>query len=1117
MTDDLKELINDVNSLYKDQSFSYDLAQLNSKAMLQELTPEKGQNLTFDIIQFIKNLTIATYSIEKIAQISIDKLEEINKQVLEIAKAWENLIFMKPAMHTTSIINSSILYELAGYQANSSGLIKTIYNKIDHEKTNFNSIVINYLLRRFVNTFKLSKQITDQKGPFTLDELALLVCAKGFLEICKYFLTGNLSAYHNAISLFTKSLEVYSKLHKIHESTIIHGIISILPIMKNKSTWNYFKNKSINDAPEWQKYLKLLARGTGHDLLKGTSISELWKSQIEVLNGNLLEGNNAIIKMPTSAGKTRIAEMAIVHSLIKKRGQKCIFIAPFKSLIDELEQSFSNVFSELNFKISTMFEYYISKDEFQEILAQDSDLLVLTPEKMDMLYRTRPDIIENTSLIIIDEGHILNEGTRGIKFELLINRLKRRYPNLQYIILSAVIPDKTIEDFSEWFDINQHQIVNSSWRPIIQRIASFEWKKNNGDLTYVGSESIKEYVPNIIKKNDYSIIENGLMKKKVFPDGKSKSQTAAELAWKFYELGSVLIFCSQKNYVKSVGTALLQEIRMIEREGNEPYRRVSENNSLSIPIAKNWLGSDHMITNLLEYGIGIHHGSLPDILKRAIESDFKSHKLNILISTNTLGQGVNLPIRTVIIHSCWRQRPIKERISAREYWNIVGRAGRAGEETQGLAIHVIHNDIDKADFRHYLENRTNLEKIESALFSLLKKLSRGILDSNDFIERLDAEMLIMLAEENLTDSQDILSLFNHTLASIQIRKDSNYEYYQNLFLENMIESYDSVRDTINFKYLPVFKKTGLSSDSCIKIANFIIQNQVWVKDFIQVSSIDETIKTLLDFLVDLKEFSYDKDIGIDYFELFQEWMKGENIKSILRKYDDIITPEEISRFIESNFSNTLPWIVSGFTQIFIAVNDIKESEISDYIKFLPAMIKNGVPTPAASWAISLGIPYRHTAIDISNMFEQENFKGYDDFIKYVSRLTIDDLVNVYGLESPLLEEVYKKLIKITSFETSEEIDLPYETFIAGVKYADVSAASRIRIGDTLRLVREYENKVDRNAIRLEYDGKHVGYVGKQLSKAIAFEIDAGLEVNSIVIEVYKEKIPAIKIRIANEN
>jgi hypothetical protein len=183
MTDDLKELINDVNSLYKDQSFSYDLAQLNSKAMLQELTPEKGQNLTFDIIQFIKNLTIATYSIEKIAQISIDKLEEINKQVLEIAKAWENLIFMKPAMHTTSIINSSILYELAGYQANSSGLIKTIYNKIDHEKTNFNSIVINYLLRRFVNTFKLSKQITDQKGPFTLDELALLVCAKGFLEI----------------------------------------------------------------------------------------------------------------------------------------------------------------------------------------------------------------------------------------------------------------------------------------------------------------------------------------------------------------------------------------------------------------------------------------------------------------------------------------------------------------------------------------------------------------------------------------------------------------------------------------------------------------------------------------------------------------------------------------------------------------------------------------------------------------------------------------------------------------------------------------------------------------------------------------------------------------------
>lgn len=111
----------------------------------------------------------------------------------------------------------------------------------------------------------------------------------------------------------------------------------------------------------------------------------------------LLDGNNAIMKIPTSAGETRIAEMAIVHTLIKDKGHKCIFIAPFKSLIDEIEQSFSNVFSELNFKIITMFEYSITNDEFQQKLVQDSDLLILTPEKMDILYRTRSDIIEGTS------------------------------------------------------------------------------------------------------------------------------------------------------------------------------------------------------------------------------------------------------------------------------------------------------------------------------------------------------------------------------------------------------------------------------------------------------------------------------------------------------------------------------------------------------------------------------------------------------------------------------------------------------------------------------------------------------------------------------------------------
>src|SRR2546429_9956712 len=103
----------------------------------------------------------------------------------------------------------------------------------------------------------------------------------------------------------------------------------------------------------------------------------------------------------------------------------------------------------------------------------------------------------------------------------------------------------------------------------------------------------------------------------------------------------------------------------------------------------------------LHYRVGLHYGPLPDPVRQAVEDDFRSGSIKILVSTNTLGQGVNMPVKTAIIYSLERsywdeknKRHVHQPIKKRDFWNICGRAGRAGKETEGQIIFVISSSRD---------------------------------------------------------------------------------------------------------------------------------------------------------------------------------------------------------------------------------------------------------------------------------------------------------------------------------------------------------------------------------------------------------------------------------------
>jgi len=1137
-----ESLTKNILSLFNNPSFQTEVAQIRAKALLKEVSGQiPSYNWTYIASRVVRNITAAIFDIETISQTDLNKLKVAEVATRQFALTWESLAKLgERTSRDAALINAAVAYELAGYQANAACLARQLGHAFyEIEKPTVVELTSAFLQRLFLQVIILAERLRKEPevGKFThsqlLEAIALALVGEGFTYASKYFLNGDEHALAQARVSFRESEQSFASLGYVAESNLVRSIGSLLPVMQKRAIWAILAH-IVRDNRRWNRYLKLLARGTGLNLLNSPSVSELWPSQIYVLEKGLLSSDSSkIIRLPTSAGKTRIAELAIVHTLVTKPGAKCVYIAPYRALVWELEQAFLNLFGDLGFRVSSVIGTYES-DNFEQLLVADADILVMTPEKLDLLQRAQPEFLNNVRLFVLDEGQIVQDQHRGVKFELLLTRLKRRLPHARFLFLSAVVPKETLEDFARWFNANPiDDVLSSDWRPSIQRFAKFEWRGDTGVIRYPSTEDIQilqEFISGVIKQQTYEYVNpiTGRLNRKRFPDINSKAQTAAELAFKFAELGPVLVFCSQPNFVEAVARSLEMRLDLARKRDEQiPGYFLTTSSTRSVRSAQEWLSDNHATTKLLKSGIAIHHGNLPDALRKSIELDFRDRQYRILIATNTLAQGVNLPIRTVIVHSCWRHRIEEppERISARDYWNIAGRAGRAGRETEGTIIHIVTKESDERDFQYYLDHRKEVEPVSSALFQLLVDLLFERLTESALSERLDPETLALLVEEGIEFFSDeiIETILNETLVQTQATRSGVDTKGLRRAFQGSAESI--TRRVPDKSYWSVYSSTGLSSNSCEILRSYIIRNKDIVFNLLKKAgpaNIADMTKMLLEACLTLPEMRSDQEFGVSYNELLQSWLSGTSINEIIAEFEEQVTSlEELANFIEDFFAFRLPWGISAFLRIAIKELGLKSEELSDFALFFPTMVKFGVPMPAASWALSAGIPFRKTGIAIAAKYSQETSQpNFKDFTEWLGKLHSEELRYEFGLVGPVLEDVSKALSRsgfnplLRKFSSSEEI-LPYETYVRGITYENrFIVASSARIGQSVDLVRDYDNPVDHNAVKVELNGQTLGYLERQLAQLVATDMDCGLSIKGTIIEIERTtQIPQIKIRL----
>jgi replicative superfamily II helicase len=100
-----------------------------------------------------------------------------------------------------------------------------------------------------------------------------------------------------------------------------------------------------------------------------------------------------------------------------------------------------------------------------------------------------------------------------------------------------------------------------------------------------------------------------------------------------------------------------------------------------VVLAAKHLGAEHELVGWLRLGIAYHHARVPEALRVRIEDAFRGGALQVLACTATLSQGVNLPVKTLIVSHALRGH--EDPVSVRDFWNVAGRAGRANRETRG--------------------------------------------------------------------------------------------------------------------------------------------------------------------------------------------------------------------------------------------------------------------------------------------------------------------------------------------------------------------------------------------------------------------------------------------------
>lgn len=416
------------------------------------------------------------------------------------------------------------------------------------------------------------------------------------------------------------------------------GISKKDPKIKSKSPEKRIDINDLNLSPAIKKFYT------------DSGIVSLYPPQSEAIEAGLLDGKNIVAAIPTASGKTLLAEFVMLQSVLneEKKG-KALYIVPLRALASEKYERF-RTFETLKKSDGRGVSAGIATGDFdsRDEWLGNFDIVVATSEKVDSLLRNKSHWMEEITVVIADEIHLVDSPDRGPTLEIVLAKLIKQKP--QIIALSATIGNAG--DVAKWLCAS---LVVSQWRPIVLKEGVFFAS------AIMFGDKTRRIVQEFHKDSAISLAADTIK-----------------------EGGQCLVFeSSRKNSEGMAGRMSIAISKLIDNDTREKLRILAREINETSEVE-----TTRKLAVCIEGGSAFHHAGLISEQRKLIEDAFRSGIIKVISSTPTLAAGLNMPARRVIIKG-FRRYDVNEGqvpIPVLEYKQMAGRAGRPRLDPYGESV-----------------------------------------------------------------------------------------------------------------------------------------------------------------------------------------------------------------------------------------------------------------------------------------------------------------------------------------------------------------------------------------------------------------------------------------------
>ena len=854
---------------------------------------------------------------------------------------------------------------------------------------------------QFEESAIMSLPLEQQQGK-ALTLVAIYHVSKAVYDTADYLINGHSQQQRRITSTIRQHVDLALQLipRESRLNDFFRIIWNDLQLLVKNSIWTH---------TGFQNEIRRLSR-----MKAESGILELLPSQQDALAGRMLDvvANAIVLQMPTSAGKTLMAEFNILVTRSLRPDAKIVYVVPSRALMNQVYFDLRDDLRGLGLSVErTSSAVEVDPTEDQFLQSDQIDILVCTPEKLDLLVRRNHPSVSDVSLFVIDEAHTIENGQRGARLELLLTMLRRERAEAKFMLLSPFLPDAG-ESLTEW--LGGGHAIQIDWRPSEKLVFGLhlEGKKAVYNVlptalsSTIREEQHREY------DNDIPLSTSG------------DKRRILEYATKKYgaDNRTMLILCQGRKTANTTaglvagwtpaGGTVSDEVRLVAKYMDEE------------------IGCPTLYTRLLTQGVTVHHAGLSDETKILIEHLIRRGEIRYVCATTTIAEGVNFPVSSVYFDTYQRGR--NKTLSANDFWNIAGRAGRTMVDDYGKIILPFNSDTNITTARQLIAH--GAEQLTSVLAQLflnreqilatlgedraIRKLAYLYPDSFGPLFQYFVHLLNVADNAYAADIED---LFKDSLAYTLLDAAS-----QRQFIELCRQIYLTIQNTYSQQSgaLKFADKTGFSVPSVLQIMRSksdsptIADLDSWRADVLFDRGHVENLAEKISVVAALKETQMGTDSTSAPFnptlvaEMLIAWVKGDKLNSMSEIHPFFRNKPEIevrvSEFVKhmNDMRFKASWGLSALEGI------VKGSEDDLRDSYIPSYIYYGVDDPKSLAMRMLGIP-RSLSDSLSQVIEGNvNEYSFSRIRGILSGLTPSDWDSLRPDGSHLSGEEWKRIVSI---------------------------------------------------------------------------------------------------------